>query len=180
MDCAGYQRWFSPYVDELLAPEERAQLEGHLQGCPGCRHELESLQGMLRTLRAMSQSDVPDLLPGIHRRLQRAPWWHRVAERFAAPWPASLPLHGLALATTALLVVVVISHPGVARRDEVAQERLRSASTPPADRWDGKARQEAVGQDEASSAGGRGARRAGQVDIEELRLKEADRVAANT
>ena len=128
MDCAGYQRWFSPYVDQLLAPEDRAQLEGHLKGCPGCRHELESLQGILRTLRTMDQPEAPDLLPGIHRQLQRAPWWRSVTERFAAPWPASLPLHGLVLATTALLVVVVINHPGVARRNDVGQERLQLAS----------------------------------------------------
>lgn len=113
MDCAAYQRWFSPYVDALLAQNERDELEAHLNGCPRCRADLESLQAMLRSLRALEQPDTPELLPGIQARLAREPWWQRFARRFVAPWPASLPLHGLALATTAFLVIVVVGLPQV-------------------------------------------------------------------
>lgn len=108
MNCATYQRWFSPYVDERLALEERAQLEHHLTECARCRNGLDALQQMLRSLRAMEPPETPELLPGIQARLTREPWWQRLARRFVAPWPTSLPLHGAALATTAFLVIVVV------------------------------------------------------------------------
>ena len=119
MTCAQYRRWFSPYVDGLLDGPSRAQLDAHLQGCAACRGELVSLQQMLRALQAMEPPATPELLTGIHAKLQAEPWWQAVARRFLSPWPASLPLHGLALATTALLVVIIANLPGVARRDKM-------------------------------------------------------------
>lgn len=109
--CAQYQRWFSPYVDEHLTRPQRAELEEHLTRCEGCRRDLVSLVQMLQTLRRMEQPEAPNLLPGIHAKLTRVSWWQRLAQRFLAPWPASLPLHGLAVATTALLVVVSLGIP---------------------------------------------------------------------
>lgn len=131
MTCTGYRRWLSPYVDGILKPEDRARMEDHLRGCDRCRRELESLQCMLQTLRTLESPATPELLPGIHRKLAAPPAWRRVLERFLAPWPASLPWHGLALATTALLVVVVANLPGIVRRDRLAQGKLRLASKPP-------------------------------------------------
>ena len=111
MSCAEFARWFSPYVDGVLAPDERRQLENHLGGCVHCRGELASLQQMLQTLRTMGPPTVPELLPGIHQRLEQAPWWRVALQRFTAPWPASLPWHGLALATTAALVAIMVVVP---------------------------------------------------------------------
>lgn len=128
MHCTDYKRWFSPYVDGLLPPDERAQLEAHLRDCAGCRADLTGLQEMLQSLRAMGQVEVPELLPGIHARLQAEPWWHRVAQRFFAPWPASLPLHGLAMAATAILVVIVVGLPSVFQGRTMAPEKYRLAS----------------------------------------------------
>ena len=130
MTCAEYRRWLSPYVDSVLEPERRAELDDHLQDCGSCRQELASLQGMLQTLRTLEPLPAPDLVPGIRRKLDATSWWRRLALRFAAPWPVSLPLHGLALATTALLVVVVANLPGVARRDRLAQERMEVFAKP--------------------------------------------------
>ena len=49
-----------------------------------------------------------------------------MADRFTAPWPVSLPLHGLAMAATAVLVVIVanVSNQGVMR------SRLARLKTP--------------------------------------------------
>lgn len=126
MDCAEYKRWFSPYIDERLEPQERSQLEQHLGKCAGCRSDLASLQEMLRSLRAMEPPEVPELLPGIHAKLAREPWWQRFARRFVAPWPASLPLHGAVLATTALLVIVVVGLPHFARAPRASLRQLAS------------------------------------------------------
>ena len=126
MQCADYQRWFSPYVDELLGSQERTQLEDHLKGCRRCRADLESLQQMLRSLRTMGSTAVPELLPGIHQRLEQESWRQAIAKGFAAPWPASLPWHSLALAATALLVVMLVGLPWYLRRE--TQGRLKLAA----------------------------------------------------
>ncbi|MBI3321893.1 MAG: zf-HC2 domain-containing protein [Candidatus Omnitrophica bacterium] len=125
MTCTAYRRWLSPYVDGVLGAQERTRLDDHLGGCDVCRGELDSLKRMLHTLQTLDVPKAPDLLPGIHRKLQAAPWWQMLARRFTTPWPASLPLHGLALATTALLVIIVANLPGITRRDAITPERFR-------------------------------------------------------
>ena len=111
MNCNDYKRWFSPYVDGLLKSEERAQFEVHLRECAHCSTDLQSLQQMLQALKTMEQPEVPNLLPAIHEQLEREPVWRALVRRLLAPWPQSLPIHGLALATTVLLVVVVTAVP---------------------------------------------------------------------
>ncbi len=115
MNCAEYKRWFSPHVDKLLKPEEHAQLADHLKSCARCQADSASLQQMLQALRTMERPAAPELLPGIHAKLTREPWWQRLLQGFAAPWPISLPLHGLALATAGVLMVVLVSLPGYFR-----------------------------------------------------------------
>jgi len=129
MDCADYKRWFSPYVDKLLKPQEHAQLADHLKNCTRCQTDLASLQQMLQVLRTMEQPASPELLSGIHKKLLREPWWERAAHRFFAPWPSSLPLHSLALATTTLLVVVVAGLPHMFQETKQST-RLIVASRP--------------------------------------------------
>ena len=131
-DCVIYRRWLSPYVDGQLSAEERARLAAHLGACAACRAELEGLQAMLQTLRTLAPPEPPALLPGIHQQLQAGPWWQALARRFAAPWPVSLPLHGLALATTALLIVV-ISLPNVMKRAHVGYKQQARLSARTAD-----------------------------------------------
>ncbi len=104
MNCSDYRDRLSSYVDGALEPAKQAELQAHLSSCVGCGQELKALKDMLQALRAMAPPQVPDLLPGIHKRLQPVAWW----QLFAMPWPVSLPWHGLALATTALLVVLVM------------------------------------------------------------------------
>ena len=131
MDCGAYQRWLSSYIDELLEPSQRAELEQHLPGCDRCRADLASLQRMLRALRTLESPAPPDLLPGIHEQLLREPWWRGLLRRFAAPWPASLPLHGAALAAAAVLIVAIVGvptwiTPARERRLELAEQHQPS------------------------------------------------------
>ena len=111
MDCTAVSRWFSPYLDGLLSAHERATLEHHVAECARCQADLESLKQMLASLRAMEQAEPPDLLPAIHARLAQPPWWERAAARFTAPWPASLPWHGLALAGSAAFIAILVVIP---------------------------------------------------------------------
>ena len=107
MTCAESRQQWSSYADAALASPERARLEAHLRGCAECRAALASLQQMMGELRSMPPPEAPDLRPAVRLALAQAPWWRELARRLTAPWPVSLPWHGLAVAATALLVVVV-------------------------------------------------------------------------
>ncbi|MBI3996723.1 MAG: zf-HC2 domain-containing protein [Candidatus Omnitrophica bacterium] len=107
-----YKRWLSAYVDEQLEPAQRTQLDAHLKTCAACQAELASLKQMLQSLRTMEAPTVPDLLPDIHKQLTSPSF----AQRFLAPWPASLPLHGLALAATAAVVLIMVGLPRASHR----------------------------------------------------------------
>lgn len=107
MQCADYRRWFSPYVDGLLEPTERASVEAHLHECSQCRTDLASLQQMLSSLRTMEHPATPDLLPGIHAQLEHQPWWRRIP----LPAPFDVPWRSLALAGTAALAAILIVIP---------------------------------------------------------------------
>src|SRR5690606_3164317 len=60
------------YVDDLLAPAERAAVEAHLDGCPACRTELEASRRLLADLAALPREVAPprDLWDGIAARLE--------------------------------------------------------------------------------------------------------------
>lgn len=68
-----YTDRLSEYLDDELPPAERAEVDEHLRGCPGCRAVLEDLRRV--TLRAAA---LPDAAP-------RATLWPEVAERIGHP-----------------------------------------------------------------------------------------------
>ncbi|OGX40722.1 MAG: hypothetical protein A3C53_03895 [Omnitrophica WOR_2 bacterium RIFCSPHIGHO2_02_FULL_68_15] len=130
MNCATSQKQLSLYVDQRLAPQDREALDAHLVGCGSCREALQSLQQMMTALRAMERPEPPALLPGIHRALEHAPWWETLAQRFLAPWPASLPWRGLALATTAALIGLVVLVPTYGIKRSVRLASLKDGGAP--------------------------------------------------
>ncbi len=68
-----YTDRLSEYLDDELTPAERAGVDEHLRGCPGCRVVLEELRRV--TLRAAA---LPDAAP-------RPSLWPEVAERIGHP-----------------------------------------------------------------------------------------------
>ena len=67
----GHQRFLdklSEYLDDRLDAEERARIEGHLEGCDQCRQELESLRETIGLLRRVSLVEPPRSF-----KLQEAP-----------------------------------------------------------------------------------------------------------
>jgi hypothetical protein len=129
MPCASIKRQLSAYLDQRLSREERAQIQAHLSDCPACRSEMAGMEEVIKRLHAMTPPESPDLLPDIHRKLQVAAARPTLAKRFLAPWPASLPWHGLAVATCALAVLMTVRHvrlPGQAS-GLVERGELRSA-----------------------------------------------------
>ena len=67
----GHQRYLdklSEYLDDRLDAEERARIEGHLEGCAQCRQEFESLRETIGLLRRVSLVEPPRSF-----KLQEAP-----------------------------------------------------------------------------------------------------------
>jgi anti-sigma factor RsiW len=91
----------SEYLDDELAPGERAQVDAHLADCSACRTVLEELRAV--TMQAASLSAAPpsaELWPGIEARLERRAtvtgFRDRAVRRFSFTMP-QLVAAGLAL-----------------------------------------------------------------------------------
>ena len=71
----------SAYLDEALAPAERAAVAAHLDGCARCRAQLADLQATSRLIGALPQlAPRRSLVP----RVDRAPVWLRPARLLSA------------------------------------------------------------------------------------------------
>src|SRR5204862_8175650 len=62
------------YVDGVLPPEARAEVEAHLRSCPSC-HEQEAFErGLRERMRELSAPEVPPGLDDrVRRRIRRRP-----------------------------------------------------------------------------------------------------------
>jgi anti-sigma factor RsiW len=65
MDCKKAERLLLQSLDERLASEEAALLQGHLQGCPSCRKKGEEYRTIIRLVRPQS---APEPLPYFKER----------------------------------------------------------------------------------------------------------------
>lgn len=111
MRCQEYRQWMSAYLDDALAAAERTELEQHLTACHQCQEELASLQKVVTVLQTLERPQPPELLTDIHTRLVQEPWWRAVLHRLPSLWPNLIPVRGLAVALTALLVITVVVIP---------------------------------------------------------------------
>ena len=70
MDCLKTRDLLSDYIDESLSPDERRQIQDHLETCHTCAGELQKLQSLLARAASLPRSIDParDL-------------WKRIAER---------------------------------------------------------------------------------------------------
>lgn len=103
MDPHDPQR-ISLYLDDELAPEERARIEAHLAGCARCRETREAFLKLRELLRAEAQPAAPvdqvaqrRALREILRQRPLVPFWRR---------PVTLPAPGLAALVAALVVAL--------------------------------------------------------------------------
>jgi anti-sigma factor RsiW len=61
-----------PYLDGELGADQVANVEGHLEGCPACRHQLEDRRALSALLRRMPYYDAPPQLRSTISRTHRA------------------------------------------------------------------------------------------------------------
>jgi anti-sigma factor RsiW len=77
MNCQDVQPLLSPLVDRELAPDQETQVTAHLQGCPLCTIQVNSLTVLSRDLRAatMLRYRAPEGLLARVRPAPRRPAW---------------------------------------------------------------------------------------------------------
>jgi anti-sigma factor RsiW len=71
MDHQQAQRAFSDYIDETLAPREKADVDQHLAACIQCRTELASFRKALGSLVKLKKPAPPSFLPDIQQQIHR-------------------------------------------------------------------------------------------------------------
>jgi hypothetical protein len=63
MNCKDICELLTAYLDGEVMPEERANIEAHLPGCPECRAELEALSATRASLRGVLKSTAEEVSP---------------------------------------------------------------------------------------------------------------------
>lgn len=82
MTCPRHDQ-LSAYADDALKPGERARLQQHLEVCPICQQQLDALQALRQSLRALPSPTLGfDLASRLQDRLPHPP------KRRHRPWPA--------------------------------------------------------------------------------------------
>jgi hypothetical protein len=104
------------YLEGGLALAQRALLDAHIDNCPDCALQLESLRNTIRLLRNLSEVDVPvAVADAVMQRLEagegQPTWWIRLRDAVEAH---SRPRHLATIAMAAVAVTIVaISRPGL-------------------------------------------------------------------
>ena len=72
MNCFTCDRNLSAYIDDELAPEQRLDLESHLEDCERCRKEYETHMTSWEAAEDLRSEDAPEgLWQGIEAELQQ-------------------------------------------------------------------------------------------------------------
>ena len=73
MTCRERGVQFDAYVDGELEPQERIEVERHLEGCDACREIVEQTRALIRDARRLPEvAPSADLFPGVLARIEGA------------------------------------------------------------------------------------------------------------
>ena len=82
MDCTHCQDLFSAHAGHELDPETVKRLESHLASCGNCSREWVYFNKTMQCLAQMESLQAPpDILPGIHEKLNRPTGLSRLVQR---------------------------------------------------------------------------------------------------
>ncbi len=108
MECEAYRSKLFEYLDGELAGAAQAELEAHVNQCPGCREELHELHETLALIARMPTPEPPEAfwqqyLRELRQKVAPVPRISRLQN-----WFASLPLRPIpALAVGIVLILAV-------------------------------------------------------------------------
>ncbi len=129
--CRAMRESLGAYALGQLPEEERPALEAHLDGCPGCRAELESLASVARAMpladpERFAAAPVPP--PELAERVATAIRHEERSQRRRRRLRFGLPLGAATAAATAALLVVFVFSGGTGSSEE---QRVSFAALPP-------------------------------------------------
>jgi len=133
MNCREARELFSAKADDLLTTEQRAALDGHLQGCADCRHEWERFRQTVSLLHSVGEARAP---AGFARRVmeasRREPWHRRLLRGVFLPLHVRLPLEVAALVLVSTLAIFLYRQTPELQRAVEAPQSGVVASAPEA------------------------------------------------
>jgi Putative zinc-finger len=109
--CREWREALGAYALGQLGAEERASLEAHLEGCPGCRAEAEALAGVSRLLPFADPAHFgPPPLPSpeLGKRIEATVGAERRARRRQRRARLGLTLSGTAAAAAAAVLAIFV------------------------------------------------------------------------
>ena len=118
MNCSGYERQMSDYLDGQLSKAVEDKLRFHLNGCPRCRLRIQDMESAVRAVkslpavspRPMFEQQLGSMLSReAARELYASSWWKRVSAAFTELGELSRqrPVQ-LVFATSLILTITVI------------------------------------------------------------------------
>lgn len=118
MNCSGYQRQMSDYLDGQLSKAAEDELRFHLNGCPRCRLRIQDMESAMRAVKSlpavspplMFEQQLGNLLNReVARELYASSWLKRVSAAFTELGELSRqrPVQ-LVFATSLILTITVI------------------------------------------------------------------------
>jgi len=106
MTCEDARESLSAYLDEALGPDERTQVDAHLESCATCRHELAALRGTVALLQRAEPARAPvGFVDRVVAAARPRPWYRRAADAVLLPLSVKLPLEAAAVIMVGLLAV---------------------------------------------------------------------------
>jgi anti-sigma factor RsiW len=103
-ECRRFLERLTPYADKALAPDERAEVEQHLDACPPCRTAALEEEGGRTILKSCADRlKAEPLPPGLRSRCEAS------ARHAAAPEARGWATRLVPVALTALLIVLATS-----------------------------------------------------------------------
>lgn len=128
--CREWRESLGAYALGHLPAEERAGLAAHLEGCPECRAEVESLGGVARLLPHADPArfgPAPKPSPELGERIAATIGAERELTRGRQRRHFGLALSGAAAAAAAVLAILFLPGGG----DSTPEQRVEFASLPP-------------------------------------------------
>jgi anti-sigma-K factor RskA len=127
--CRDWRPSLGAYVLGHLADEERAGLEAHLEGCPDCRAEIDTLNGVAQLLPFADPDQfvqAPSPSPELGRRIAAQIGSERRVNRRRRQWRIGLGLGSAVAATAAVLAILVLP----SGSNEAPEQNVDFASLP--------------------------------------------------
>ena len=106
MNCHETRDLFSAKADDLLTTEQRAALDGHLQGCADCSREWERFRQTVSLLHSVQEGRAPaGFASRVIEAARREPWHRRLLRGVFLPLHVRLPLEAAALVLVATVAI---------------------------------------------------------------------------